>query len=148
MKLLQLLQLFHLLFPDGHFLVRHVSLCVLGEVVTSHELAGTDGTLVLLLSRMSPFVASKLIRAGEPSLTILPVAHIRLLPCVSPHMSLEVRALVVGFATTRVLAYKWLWSVLLFSGCQPGVFCLSQDGHHWHQLILDELGDDGLVCLG
>ena len=110
--LLHLLQFLNLLLPDWHFLICHVSLGVLGEVVAAHELARADWTLVLLFPSVRAFVSSQFIRASKPPPAVLPSTHIRLLSGVSPHVGFQMGALVIGLPAARVITHEWFWSVL------------------------------------
>lgn len=60
-SLLHFLQFLHLLLPDWHFLVCHVSLGMLGEVIATHEFARADWTLVFLFPSVRAFVSSQFI---------------------------------------------------------------------------------------
>ena len=61
------------------------------------------------------------------------------------------RTLVVSLSTPRMLTYEWFRPVLflcLLLQRSHLVSLLRQDRHYGHQIILYELGDDGLVGLG
>lgn len=148
---LHLFEFLHLLFPYWHLLIfGQVSLGVFREVIATHELAGADWTLVLLLPSMRASVSGELIGASKPSLTVFPVAQVRFFTRVGPHMGFEMGTLIVGLTAPRVLACEWFWPVFFFHLLvqRPYLVGLCQDRYHRHQILLDKLGDDCLVGLG
>lgn len=67
--------------PRGRPLGGHVPPRMFGQVVAAHEAAVADVADELLLARVRPAVAGKLVRAGELLVAAFPVTAERLFTC-------------------------------------------------------------------
>lgn len=75
-----------------------------GQVIAAHEAPLADAADKLLLPRVRPAVSRQLVGSGKLLIAAFPVTAERLLACVCAQVSLQVRALKVGFLAAGEVA--------------------------------------------